>query len=331
MRRDRAVRMTRLPSPFPGSAASDPAADGATLSALQPVRRLQRRWPALLSALLSLAMLAGLAHELLDHGLHGLSRTVPVSPWFYVFFLASYFALPVCDYLIFRRLWRVPGAAFLALNQKRIANDVLIGYSGDAYFYAWARARLRMVAAPFGAVKDASIVSGIAGNATAILLGAIAIPLGYELIDPEVRRTMLWSLSVPLVVSVLVILFRNRVFSLSRRDLVFIFAADTARIAISCITIAVAWAYAMPTVSVWMWLFLVAGRQLVSRLPLVPNKDLLFANFAILMIGQDRTLSDLMAFTAASTLALHLALMAAFGVAYVSERMLRWTRTGPNG
>ena len=41
----------------------------------------------------------------------------------------------------------------------------------------------------------------------------------------------------------------------------------------------------MPSVAIGMWLFLSAGRMLVSRLPLLPNKDLLFANFAILLIG----------------------------------------------
>lgn len=272
-------------------------------------------------------MLAGLAKELLDHGLHGVSRAVPTSPWFYLFFVTSYFALPVSDFVIFRRLWRVPPAAFLALNKKRIANDVLIGYSGDAYFYAWARARLRMVAAPFGAVKDVSIVSGIAGNIATILLGVVALPLGYELIDPDVMRMMLWSLSVPLVVSILLLLFRRRVFSLPRADLWFIFGMDTLRIAIVGVTLALAWAFAMPSVSIGMWLFLVAGRQLVSRLPLVPNKDLLFANFAILVIGQDRALSDLVAFSAASTLTLHVLLIAAFGVAYVIERKSVWPST----
>ncbi len=56
---------------------------------------------------------------------------------------------------------------------------------------------------------------------------------------------------------------------------------------------------------VGMWLFLAAGRLLVSRLPLVPNKDLLFANFAIILIGQGEALSELVAFTAALTLFAH--------------------------
>ncbi|TCP35865.1 hypothetical protein [Sphingomonas sp. BK235] len=310
---------------------ASPAAATATaapLVALRPVESLRRRWPALLGAVVTVAMIVGLLHELLDHGLAGLRRTVPDSPGFYVFFLLSYFALPVCDFVIFRRLWRVPAAAFLALNKKRIANDILIGYSGDAYFYAWARARLEMVAAPFGAVKDVSIVSGITGNLTAILLGAVALPLGYELIDPDLVRIMLWSLGLALAVPILAVAFSSRVFSLPRRDLWFIFAIDWLRITITSVTIALAWSYAIPSVAVGMWLFLVAGRQLMSRLPLLPNKDLLFASFAFLVIGHDRALTDLMAFTAASTLVMHLLLTLLFGAVYVWERVQRWRHTG---
>lgn len=303
------------------------APDSAPLIALRPVQTLRRRWPALLAMVVTIAMLVGLGHELFGHGLAGLRRAVPVSPAFYLFFLASYFALPVCDYLIFRRLWRVPPAAFPALNRKRIANDILIGYSGDAYFYAWARARLKMVAAPFGAVKDVSIVSGVAGNMSAFLLGAVALPLGYQLIDREVIEAILWSFAFMLTISVGVLIFSRRVFSLPRADLWFIFGMDWLRIAITCVTIALAWAWAMPSVSIGMWMFLVAGRQLVSRLPFLPNKDLLFANFAILVIGHDQALSDLMAFTAASTLLVHLVLTLLFGAVYVFERMQQWRQS----
>lgn len=301
-----------------------PAADAAPLVALKPVQTLRRRWPVLLATILSVAMLVGVGYELFDDGLAGLRRATPASWGFYLFFLASYFTLPVCDFLIFRRLWNVPPAAFTALNRKRIANDIVIGYSGDAYFYAWARARLDMVTAPFGAVKDVTIVSGITGNVTALLLGAVALPLGYQLIGPEIVEAMIWSLVFATALSLALILFSRRVFSLPRRDLWFIFWIDLLRIAGTCVTIALAWACAIPSVSVGMWLFLVAGRQLVSRLPFLPNKDLLFANFAILVIGHDRALSDLMAFTAASTIVMHGLLLLLSGAVYVTERMRAW-------
>jgi hypothetical protein len=94
-------------------------------------------------------MVAGLAYELLGKGLAGLTAAVPASPLFYVSFALFYMALPVGDYLIFRRLWGIPLTGLVALTKKRIANDVLVNYSGEAYFYSWVRERARFVAAPF--------------------------------------------------------------------------------------------------------------------------------------------------------------------------------------
>ncbi|MDF2605116.1 MAG: hypothetical protein K0R56_2478 [Sphingomonas sp.] len=282
------------------------------IAALEPTRTLKRRWPTILGGVLSVAMVVMLGRELLDSGLAGLSRATPTSPWFYVAFLALYMTAPTGDFIIFRRLWRIPAAGFVALHKKRIANDVVLGYSGEAYFYAWARARARLVAAPFGAVKDVSLLSAIAGNAATILLCALALPVGYQLMPATVLHAIVGSAIITLGISLALLLFSKRVFSLPRRDLWFIFLVHCARIAVSSLLLALAWHFAMPDVPLWMWLFLSAARLLVSRLPLVPNKDLLFASFAILLIGQDQALSEMIAFVSALTLGVHVILMAAF-------------------
>jgi hypothetical protein len=73
-----------------------------------------------------------------------------------------------------------------------------------------------------------------------------------------------------------------------------------------------------------MWLVLSAGRLLVSRLPLIPNKDLLFASFAVLLIGQDQALSEMIAFSAALTLAVHAALILTFTLIAVAQGKKVW-------
>lgn len=300
----------------------EPALD---LAGLQPVETIRRRWPMLLGALLTGAMLVGLARELFGSGLAGLDRAVPDSPWFYLCFALLYLSAPTGDLLIFRYLWRIPWlGGFAALNKKRIANDVVLGYSGEAYFYAWARARAHMVTAPFGAVKDVSLLSAVAGNGATILLCAIALPLGHQLIPPDLLRPVIWSAIVTILISAAILAFSSRVFSLPRRELWVIFLLHAGRIAVSSVMLAFAWHFAMPDVSVGMWLFLSAGRLLVSRLPLMPNKDLLFANFAILLIGQDRALSEMIAFTAALTLLIHVVLIALFSLGGVAAKVRAW-------
>jgi hypothetical protein len=152
------------------------------------------------------------------------------------------------------------------------------------------------------------------------LLVAIALPLGRHLLTHDQFRTVLASAGVTLAISLPFLIFSRRVFSLPRAKLWWVFGIHCIRLLCGSVLIAFAWHFALPGVPVGMWLFLAAGRLLVSRLPLVPNKDLLFANAAILLIGQDQALSELIAFTAALTLLVHVALIVAFGAHAIAER-----------
>ena len=290
-------------------------ADLPDIAALEPAETIRRRWPTIVGGLISAAMVVMLGRELLGSGLEGLSRATPDSPWFYLAFFCLYMAAPTGDFIIFRRLWRIPLSGFIALHKKRIANDVVLGYSGEAYFYAWARSRARMVAAPFGAVKDVSILSAIAGNTITLALFAFAVPLGYQLLSAAgYLEEVLGSIGIVMCTSLPFLIFSKRVFSLARSTLWWVFSIHCLRLIAGSFLIAMAWHFALPTAPLGMWLFLAAARLLVSRLPLVPNKDLLFANFAILIIGQDQALSELVAFTAAMQLLFHVVFTVIFGV-----------------
>ena len=294
------------------------------IAGLEPLPSVRRRWPAVIGTVLTIAMIVGLGRQLLGSGLAGLSRSVPTDPRFYLCFALLYMSLPIGDYVIFRRLWGIPlGGGLAALIKKRIANDVVLGYLGEAYFYAWARGRATMVAAPFGAVKDVSILSAIAGNAITLLMMGIALPLGHALMTSGQVQMLSGSAAIVFAMSLPFLVFSKRVFSLPRGTLWWIFGVHCLRLASGSILIAFAWHFALPDVSIGMWLFLAAGRLLVSRLPLVPNKDLLFANFAIILIGQGEMLSGLMAFTAALTLLVHVVLIMLFSLYGLAKRKFR--------
>jgi hypothetical protein len=104
------------------------------IAGLEPMETLKRRWPMVFGALITVAMIIGLSRELLGSGLAGLSRAVPHNPLFYIAFALLYMSSPAGDYIIFRRLWGIPLSGLAALLKKRIANDVVLGYSGEAYF-----------------------------------------------------------------------------------------------------------------------------------------------------------------------------------------------------
>ena len=294
------------------SAVEAPLGSAPDLAGLEPVEKITRRWPMLLGGALTLLMIGALAHELFDSGLAGLSRRLPTSPFFYLAFALYYLGPPTFDYVIFKRLWNIPLVGMAALHKKRISNEVLVGYSGEAYFYAWARQRTQMVAAPFGAVKDVTILSAIAGNAVTLAMILLAAPFGMGLLT-HVQQNWVWgSIAIIVATSLPFMIFSRRVFSLPRGTLWWIFGVHCARILTGSTLIAVAWHFALPQVSVGFWLLMAAGRLLVWRLPLVPNKEVAFATIAGVVIGQGEALSELMALIAALTLLAHVALIAGF-------------------
>lgn len=284
------------------------------LAGLEPVEKIKRRWPMILGGALTLLMIVALGRELFGSGLSGLKQTLPVNPLFYVAFLLYYIGPPTFDYVIFRRLWQIPLSGLAALHKKRISNEVLLGYSGEAYFYAWARQRTQMVAAPFGAVKDVMILSAIAGNAITLLVMAVALPLFIGVLTPPYQRAALGSVGILFAMSLPFLIFSKRVFSLPRRELFWVFGVHCVRILTGSLLIAAAWHFAMPEVSIGVWLLMAAGRLLVWRLPLVPNKELAFSFIAGIIIGQGQALTELMALIAALTLLVHVALIGGFSV-----------------
>ncbi|MFA6123174.1 MAG: hypothetical protein WCS75_06155 [Sphingomonas sp.] len=283
------------------------------LAGLEPMAPLTRRWPSYLGAAVTVVMIVWLGLKLRALGVDSLVSALPTNPLFYIFFGLLYISPVTGDFIIFRKLWGIPAAGFVALTKKRIANDVL-NYSGEAYFYAWARQRSSMVAAPFGAVKDVSILSAIAGNMVTLAMIAVAMPLGIGLLTEQQLHNAIWSVVAVFAMSLPFLIFSKRVFSLPRATLWWIFGIHCLRLIAGSVLIAFAWHYGLPSVSLGMWLLLSAARLIVGRLPLVPNKDLLFATFATLLIGQDAALSVLIAVTAALPLLVHVVLIAIFGL-----------------
>ena len=74
--------------------------------------------------------------------------------------------------------------------------------------------------------------------------------------------------------------------------------------------LALCWHLALPLVPLALWMLLVTGRQLVARLPLVPNKDIVFANLAVFLVGNDAAVTRLVALTVALTLLCHVIVFA---------------------
>lgn len=305
----------------PGSASNGLALEAAPadLAGLEPMETLKRRWPMVVGGIITAVMIVVLGKQLLDTGLTGLSRALPRNPFFYLFFTAYYFSPVIGDYVIFHRLWKIPAAGFAALIRKRVASD-MIGYSGEAYFYTWARQRSTMIAAPFGAVKDVSILSAIAGSAVTLAVLVVALPFVMGSLDDAKLRIVGWSAVVIFAMSLPFLIFSKRVFSLDRRTLWFIFAVHCARVLGGAVLVAITWHFGLASISLATLLLLSALRMLVSRLPMVPNKDLFFATIAGMSAGEHAALTQMLAIVAAMILVVHAALIIALALAGLFTR-----------
>jgi len=260
--------------------------------------------PLLFSALIAI----GVVLELRGVDIWHMIAMVPRSPAFWATFGIFYLTGPFSEWIIYRRLWDIPAGCFAALLRKLVCNELLLGYLGEAYFYTWARRRTSMTAAPFAAIKDVSILSAMTGNL--VTLGLLIA------VWPAIRKTSLGlesgsvvlSLSVVLLSSIAVMAWRRRLFSLERGELAFITAIHLARITVSTGLAALLWHMVLPQVPLLWWLFFATLRLLISRMPFVPNKDIVFAGVAVLTLGHETDVATLMTMMASAILLVHLSL-----------------------
>lgn len=268
----------------------------------------QQGWRTWLAPIVSIAVICAVIVQLHRLDLREVLRLVPVTPVFWIVYVAWYLTGPAADWIIFRRLWHLPLGGLVALIRKLISNELLLGYAGEVYFYGWARERAGLSGAPFGAIKDVAILSALVGNLVTLAMSIAVWPLIGALHLGIEGRSLLWSVGVILASSSIPMLFRRHLFTLPTPDLVFIGMAQLARIATMTLFAAMLWHIALPSVALSWWVLLTAVRLLISRLPFVPGKDLVFAGVAIFLVGREVEISDTLAMIGGLTLTVHLLL-----------------------
>lgn len=248
-------------------------------------------------------------------------RQLPLAVW--PVFLLIYLTQTLFDYVIFRRLWNLPLAGLEALLRKNVINEVVLGYSGEAFLYVWARRASAAVDAPFAAIKDANIVSALMGNLLTLALALVSATQLQELDFARRLGPALWSGLIPVAISLGVLVFGRRVFSLRLRQLFFVAAACGARLMVWVGLTVLVWSLALPQVTPGLWVVLLAIRLLVSRIPLVSNKDLVFGSLVLLLLGAHSAVAVLLAALAVMTLGLHLVVIIGLGATDVARVLWR--------
>jgi hypothetical protein len=241
--------------------------------------------------------------------LDGIDFTVltqtPTNPLFWLVFVATYVLSPFMDWLILRRIWGLGAAAFPALLRKQAANEVVLGYSGDAQLYVWARRTLGPEGRPFETLRDVAVTSALAGNLVTLAMLVLNAPIVQGLATGTLFTTLLISTATIVLSSLAIFFLRRFVFALPPRQLAMTIGIHTARILLSLVLTALLWKLLLPSVSVAA-LFLVGTlRMMMSRLPFVPAREALLAPLIVALLGDAAGLAGAVLFVATLMLAAH--------------------------
>lgn len=233
------------------------------------------------------AIVVYLVYKLSEVGWDAVVDSLPASPWFYALFLLRYFALPLTEIPAYELVWRRPlwrhVAAFV---RKRVYNFAVVGYSGEAFFTLWARRRLDLTDREILiGVKDNTLLSALASNvATVVLVAALAATGGLKAgIDalPGSAYLFLIAFLTALSLSVAVVAFRRKLINLPEGVMPKLLGIHGARVMLVMALQAGMYAAALPGASLPAWFMFIALQLVLSRIPFLPNQDLVYLTAAL--------------------------------------------------
>ena len=231
---------------------------------------------------ITIAIVVVLTRQILEIGFSEIITNLPTQPLFYVFFLLIYFTLPVTEYFTYNISWKLgfweSQSIFL---KKRIYNKTVIGYSGEVQLFFWLERKLNIPKKEaFEVVRDNNTLSSLASAFVAfslLFLFFITSQLViFEWIDVQLSIYLAIIVVTLLILMVIFRRFRKMLFSMSANHAIKIFSLHSGRMVLLSIFQILQWYVVMPEVGLSIWFTLVAIQLILSRLPFLPNKDLLF-------------------------------------------------------
>ncbi len=237
------------------------------------------------------AVLSYLSYQFTDIGWGRVWRALPTTPWFYILLLLMYVNLPIAEVAIYGKAWGAPTRGLLpALLRKRVLNNDVLGYSGEAYFSLWAQRHTNLgYRTAVDTIKDTTIISSVASTSVAaLLLAAFFLSGQVQLLTqylPDQAPTVVAGGAVLVCAVVVGVTFRRTIFSLSPSLLLWIGTAHLTRFLINAGLQVTQWAVVMPEVSVGSWITLLALHIVVNQIPLVPTRNLVFMGAGLELSG----------------------------------------------
>lgn len=233
------------------------------------------------------AIVAYLAYKLTHVGWMEVIGALPESPWFYLFFLLRFLALPISELALYEIVWSRPLVRhFFVFIRKRVYNFAVMGYSGEAFLTLWARRRLALPHKTILiGVKDNNLLSAFASNAaTVVLVIALAVTGGLKAgLDafPGARWLFALAFISAGTLSLLVMIFRNKLMALPQGVMPRLISVHGGRQALIILLHTAMYASALPGAPVMAWMTFIAMQLVLSRVPFLPNQDIVYLGAAL--------------------------------------------------
>ncbi len=228
-----------------------------------------------------------LVYKLTHLGWAEVIGSLPASPWFYVFFVLRFLALPISEVAIYEIVWSQPLVRhFFVFIRKRVYNFAVMGYSGEAFLTLWARRRLSLPHKQILiGVKDNNLLSAFTSNAaTVVLLMMLAATGGLKAgLDafPGARWLFTLAFLSAATLSLLVMIFRDKLMALPKGVMPRLIGVHGGRQALIIVLHAAMYASALPGAPVMAWLTFIAMQLVLSRVPFLPNQDIVYLGAAL--------------------------------------------------
>lgn len=255
---------------------------------------------------ISIAVLAAALIGLKGVDFRSVIDLLPHRPLFWVVLTVTYFVPVMADWIIYHRIWRLPSSGIVPLTRKLIGNELIVGYLGDAYLFAWARQRRLAPSNAIAQIKDVAILSAAASSGATILFAAMAAPFAGLLSFHIPFWSVVAGSAVVAAPPVVALTLGNALFVLPRKDLAIALGTHALRAIATPILLAVLWHLALPTLALQWWILLAAARLVLSRLPFVSNKDLILAGVAAMLFGHHTDITTVLTMVAAVMTLCHL-------------------------
>lgn len=237
------------------------------------------------------AMIVWLAYQLTEIGWGKVWHSLPVDPLFYILLLTMYVALPISLIFVYQQVWKFPKLkAFLVFLLMKVYNQNVVGYSGEVYLYLWARKNVAVKDIKIlKDIKDNSILSSISSTIIAVgLLSAFILTDQVKLFQ-WLPTNNSWYITAGIVVFIIlgfvIYKFRHFIISMPLKTAGTIFAIHSFRFLFVQFIQILQWHVELPKIPLHIWFTFVALQLIMSRIPFLPNQDLLFFGASIKLTG----------------------------------------------